>query len=205
MKPSFEIEEMYESQEIFGIDEAGLGPLAGPLVVAACCIEHRELSDELLININDSKKLSRKKREYLFEILANTPNIKCGISVIDNETIDEAGLSNAWRMGVVSSLIKFNPKICIIDGKRRVEIPGCKVIPVVDGDQKSYTIAAASIIAKVTRDRIMMEIHEEFPEYGFDHHVGYGTRMHLDNLRRFGPCEYHRQSYVPIKNLSKHI
>lgn len=201
-KPDFEFEKIYEGKEIYGIDEAGLGPLAGPIVVASCCIQDFRLSDELLNSINDSKKISKKKRESLFEIITNTLNIKYGISIVENTVIDEIGLSAAWKKGVIESVLEFNPEICLIDGSRRVEIPNCKTISIVKGDQKSYSIAAASIIAKVTRDRIMRKIHEEFPEYGFDEHVGYGTKQHMEMLMQYGPCKYHRKSYAPIRLLT---
>ncbi len=202
-KPNFKFEKLYyRGKEIYGIDEAGLGPLAGPIVVAACCIQGFQLSDELLNGINDSKKISKKKRENLFEIITNTPNIKYDISIIDNTVIDEIGLSAAWKKGVIKSVAKFNPEICFIDGSRGVEIPNCKTILIVKGDQKSYSIATASIIAKVTRDRIMKKIHEEFPEYGFDKHVGYGTKQHMEILMKYGPCKYHRKTYAPIRLLT---
>lgn len=201
-KPNFEFEKLYKGKRIYGIDEAGLGPWAGPLVVASCCIQGLALSDELLSNINDSKKVSKKKRENLFEVIINTPNIKYGVSIVENIIIDEIGLSAAWKRGILESVIDFNPEICLIDGSRRLEIPNCKTVSIIKGDQKSYSIATASIIAKVTRDRIMRKIHEEFPEYGFDKHVGYGTKLHMENLMQYGPCKYHRKSYAPIRLLT---
>ena len=197
--PSFEFENLYPSEIVYGIDEAGLGPLAGPLVAASCHIQNQALSDELLNNINDSKKLSPKKREHLFEIITNFPTIKYGIAIIENTEIDELGLSNAWRKAIEKSIEGQSADICLIDGNRKIFIPNCKTMSIVKGDQKSFSIAAASIIAKVTRDRIMMKLHEEFPQYGFNSHVGYGTKQHIDALLKFGPCRYHRFCYAPVK------
>ena len=202
MNPSFEFEELYKNEVVFGIDEAGLGPLAGPIVVASCCIENLELPEDLRKNINDSKKISKKKRESLFEIIMQTPSIKYGIAIIDNEVIEEIGLSAAWKKGIAESIKNYNPTVCLLDGSRKAEIPNCRVIPIVKGDQKSFSIATASIIAKVTRDRIMQQIHEEFPEYEFDKHVGYGTKLHMEKLMQFGPCKYHRKNYAPIRMLT---
>ncbi|MDR1391039.1 MAG: ribonuclease HII [Holosporales bacterium] len=197
--PDFKIENLYKGERIYGIDEAGLGPLAGPIVFASCIIKDQNLSDELLENINDSKKLTKKKREWLFEVITNTLHIEYGISVIDNEVIDKLGLSAAWKHGVIESLKLQNPTLCLIDGIKNVIIPKCQSVPVVKGDQKSFSIATASIIAKVTRDRIMKKVHDEFPQYGFDKHVGYGTKLHIDKLMELGPCRYHRKSYSPVK------
>ncbi|MDR0942579.1 MAG: ribonuclease HII [Holosporales bacterium] len=197
--PNFDIENSYENEIIYGVDEAGLGPLAGPITVASCFIEKRDLPIELLEGIDDSKKLSKKKREYLFEMITNSPNIKYEVAVISNDAINEAGLSRAWRDGIRKSVEGQKVSLCLIDGIKKVAIPGCKTISIVKGDQKSYSIAAASIIAKTTRDAIMQKIHEEFPYYGFDKHVGYGTKAHLEALRKFGPCKYHRINYSPVR------
>ncbi len=197
--PSFEFEKLYTNKTIYGIDEAGLGPLAGPIVVASCYIQNQSLSDELLENINDSKKLTKKKREYLFEIITNTSNIEYSIAIIENNSIDEIGLANAWKHGIINSVKDKFPNVCLIDGIKKFAIPNCISISIVKGDQKSFSIASASIIAKVTRDRLMQKVHDEFPEYGFDKHVGYGTKQHIETLMRLGPCKYHRLSYAPVK------
>ncbi|MBQ7524614.1 MAG: ribonuclease HII [Alphaproteobacteria bacterium] len=200
--PSFELENGYPGEVVCGVDEAGLGPLAGALVVAACHIMDQHLPVELMENIDDSKRLTGKKREHTFGLIETCTSIKYGISIIENTEIDAMGLSKAWQKGIVDAVSKLSifcrPTLCLLDGKRKVEIPNCKCVPVIKGDQKSFSIATASIIAKVTRDRIMRKIHEEFPQYGFDKHVGYGTRQHLEALSRFGACKYHRQSYAPV-------
>lgn len=197
--PSFEFESLYQNEIVYGIDEAGLGPLAGPIVIASCYIKDQVLSSELIENINDSKKLSRKKREYLFEIITNFESVDYGISIVDNNEIDEVGLANAWKRGIKDSVMKKPSGVCLIDGIRKVIIPNFQTVSICKGDQKSFSIAAASIIAKVTRDSIMMEIHNEFPQYGFDKHVGYGTKAHIEALNKYGPCKYHRYSYAPVK------
>ena len=197
--PSFEFENLYPGEVVYGIDEAGLGPLAGPIVAASCHIQNQVLSDELLGNINDSKKLSPKKREYLFEVITNFPTIKYGIAFVENTEIDEIGLSSAWQKAIIGAISGQGADVCLIDGNRKFFIQNCKIMSIVKGDQKSFSIAAASIIAKVTRDRIMMKIHEEFPQYGFNKHVGYGTKQHLEALSKFGPCKYHRFCYAPVK------
>ncbi|MDR2667300.1 MAG: ribonuclease HII [Holosporales bacterium] len=201
--PTFEIENLYPNDIVCGIDEAGLGAIAGPIVVASCLIKNQNLFDALLIHIDDSKKLTRKMREYLFEIMINNTDIDYGISIVGNDVIDRDGLSAAWKQGVIESVKEQSATLCLIDGIRDVVIPNCNTVSVVKGDQRSYSIAAASIIAKVTRDRIMNQIHAKHPEYGFDKHVGYGTRLHLNNLTKFGPCDFHRNSYAPVKNVGK--
>lgn len=205
--PTFDIENRYVDKIICGIDEAGLGPLAGPIVVASCVILDQALGNDLLDNINDSKKLSHKKREYLFEIITNSSKIKYATSIINANIIDEIGLSNSWGNGVKESIANLNQEIdvCLIDGNRTPANLNCLVETVIKGDQKSYSIATASIIAKITRDRIMQKIHHEFPEYGFDKHVGYGTKLHMETLGALGPCPQHRKSYAPVANyFSKH-
>ena len=195
--PNFDFENKYKNKVVCGIDEAGLGPLAGPIVVASCIILNQDMDKELLENINDSKKITEKKREHLFEIINNDKNIKYKISIIEASDIDMLGLSNAWKKGVIESITP-DIDICLIDGIKKVDIENCYIETIVKGDQKSYSIAAASIIAKVTRDRIMRTIHEEFPEYGFNKHFGYGTKFHMDMLKKLGPCKFHRLCFSPV-------
>lgn len=197
--PTFELENGYPGV-IAGVDEAGLGPLAGPIVVCACIINSRNLDEFLLLSINDSKQLSHSKREKIFNIITNNNNFIYNISIVSAEFIDQNGLSYSWKHGVINSItgLKIQPDVCLIDGNRLVEIAGIQTNSVIKGDQKSYSIASASIIAKVTRDRIMQKIHEEFPVYGFNKHVGYGTPKHLEALKKFGATKYHRKSYKPV-------
>jgi ribonuclease HII len=202
--PDFSIESTFgRGAVIVGVDEAGLGPWAGPLVVCACLVKDLKMPDILNTQINDSKKINKAKREELFDIIQAQDSIKTAVSIIESTIIDEIGLSLAWQRAIITSVKKLNIQsgICLIDGKRSVVIDGFSVYPVVKGDQKSLSIATASIIAKVTRDRIMQEIHKECPEYGFVSHVGYGTQKHVEALRKFGVSKYHRKSFAPIEKL----
>ncbi|MDR0630640.1 MAG: ribonuclease HII [Holosporales bacterium] len=200
--PDFNIENLYLKDKVGGVDEAGRGPWAGPLVISCCIFTIHELSPLLRDGINDSKKVSPNKREILFEAITNSSIAKHQTAVVSNDDIDNLGLAKAWKKGVMDSISNLNISVCLIDGTSFVNLPkDTKCIPVIKGDQKSYSIAAASIIAKVTRDRIMRNIHNEFPEYGFDKHVGYGTMQHKEALKKFGPCKHHRKSYAPIRAL----
>ncbi len=177
---------------IGGIDEAGRGPLAGP-VVAACVI--LDPQKEILF-INDSKKLSEAKREALFPEIQE----KCiayGIGIVEPERIDEINILQAtyeaMRMAVAQ--LKIQPAILLNDA---VTIPGIAIrqFPIIKGDAKSISIGAASILAKVTRDRLMREYDQQYPEYGFAVHKGYGTAAHRDALLQYGPCPIHRRSFI---------
>jgi ribonuclease HII len=194
--PSFEIEDTYPGRIVAGVDEAGLGPMAGPIVVCSCVIQDRTLIDP---SIDDSKKLSRATREKLFPKIVD--NFIYGIAVIAPHIIDEYGLSHAWERGIREAVqnIPIKPDVIIIDGNKKVIIEGITTESIIKGDSKSYSIAAASIIAKVTRDRIMCDLHKEYPEYGFNKHVGYCTKAHIEALRKFGVTDQHRKSYAPVK------
>jgi ribonuclease HII len=179
-----------------GLDEAGRGPLAGP-VVAAACILPRGL---LIANVDDSKKLTAKVREQLFERLTTDPAIIYAIGIIEADEIDRLNIYQAtihamWQ--AIDQLATY-PDCLLVDG---LGLPH-PVLPcqkIVKGDQLSQSIAAASIIAKETRDRLMRAYHVQWPLYGFDQHKGYGTAKHLEALELYGPCPIHRQSFNPIK------
>lgn len=190
-----------------GIDEAGRGPLAGP-VVAACVLMPRDfvasagagLNPSLQL-VNDSKKLSAKKREEAFEIIKN--NFSVGVGICDHIAIDRINILQASFLAMKKAVgaLKRKPDFIILDGKFPIPNISVKQKAVIRGDSLVFSIAAASIIAKVTRDRIMMEMHEKYPEYGFDRHKGYGTKLHLERLKEFGPCPIHRKSFGPMKKL----
>ena len=178
---------------IAGIDEAGRGPLAGPVCVASVVMP---LDDESIIEgVNDSKKLTEKKRDKLFdEILSKA--IDYHIEFVDRETIDTINILNATKLGMLNCIenLKTKPDIVLIDA---VEIPTeTKTISIIKGDSLSYSIACASILAKVSRDRLMLEIDKEYPDYGFAKHKGYGTKVHIEALKKYGKCPYHRDTFI---------
>ena len=177
---------------VAGVDEAGRGPLAGP-VFAACVI----LPDDCIIDgINDSKKLSEKKREQLFEEI--TKKAVCySIASIDEKTIDNVNILNATHMAMNKAVdeMSVKPDYVLIDGNSIKNMTTLHET-IVKGDAKSISIAAASILAKVSRDRFICQIADKYPEYEFKKHKGYGTKVHTDALKKYGPCEIHRKSFL---------
>lgn len=180
-------------QYICGIDEAGRGPLAGPVVVGAVILP----GDSFIEGVNDSKKISEKKRERIYEqIIAEA--ISYGVGIVDQKTIDEINILNATKLGVKLALeqMKIKPDLILVDALNNMDTLGIPFKSVIKGDAKHYSIAAASIIAKVTRDRIMQEWDELYPVYGFAKHKGYGTAAHIQAIKENGPCILHRQSFI---------
>lgn len=177
---------------VAGIDEAGRGPLAGPVVAAAVILP----KDLIIEGVNDSKKLSPKKREMLFDVIKEKA-LAYGIGIVDEKVIDEINILNATRKAMVTAVesLKVKPDFLLTDAMRIEEI-GIPHLDIVKGDSKSISIAAASIIAKVTRDRIMDEYDKKYPEYGFSKHKGYGTAEHIDAIKNFGICPIHRLTYI---------
>lgn len=180
---------------IAGVDEAGRGPLAGPVFAAAVIFEKGVFIPE----INDSKKLSEKKREELFEVIKEKALCYSIVSV-DEKEIDKINILNAalkcFNMAVSNLSIK--PDVALIDGNRCGEMPvPCETI--VKGDSKSMSVAAASILAKVARDRYIVELDAVYPEYNFKKHKGYGTKEHLEAIQKYGPCPIHRLSFKGVK------
>jgi ribonuclease HII len=191
---------------VAGIDEAGRGPLAGPVVAAMIVLDKTFIDNpealEALKETKDSKKITPAKRKRIFkEIKNHCPQIGIGIST--NETIDRINILQASFLAMKKAIndIKEKPDMILVDGKFR--IPACSFDQktVIDGDAKVFSIAAASIVAKVTRDEMMEQYHQHYPEYGFDRHKGYGTKQHMESLKQHGPCEIHRRSFGPIKNI----
>lgn len=194
-------EEIYNKENvkyICGIDEAGRGPLAGPVVVASVIMP----KDSMIEGVNDSKKVSEKKREKLYEEITNTA-IAWEVGIIDQREIDEINILNATKKGLTNSLkeLEIKPDLILVDALTNIDTLRIPYRSIIKGDAKSYSIAAASIIAKVTRDRIMRQWDELYPEYGFEKHKGYGTKMHIDAIKEYGPCPLHRKSF--IKNFIK--
>jgi ribonuclease HII len=178
---------------IAGIDEAGRGPLAGPVCVAMVIMPLGE--KDIIDGINDSKKLTEKKREKLYdEILSRA--IAYHIELVGEETIDSINILNATKLGMLTCInsIEKKPDIVLIDA---VPITSdIETLSIIKGDALSYSIACASILAKVTRDRLMMEIDKEYPQYGFAKHKGYGTKAHIEALKMHGKCPHHRNSFI---------
>lgn len=180
---------------IVGIDEAGRGPLAGPVVASAVIVQ--EYFDELK-EINDSKKLSEKKREKLFDLI----NEKCivGVGIASEKEIDEINILNATFLAMRRAIEKIQGKaefdIVLVDGNHKIRGYEGEQEAVIKGDGKSLSIAAASIIAKVTRDRMLVEAAKKYPDYKFEKHKGYGTKLHREILFSKGPCEYHRKTFL---------
>ena len=186
---------LYEKniQYICGIDEAGRGPLAGPVVVGAVILPQNSFIE----GVNDSKKVSEKKREIIYEQIIKEA-ISYSVGIVDQKTIDEINILNATKLGVKLALEGLNtkPEIIMVDALNNMDTLGIPYISVIKGDAKNYCIAAASIIAKVTRDRIMREWDEVYPDYGFAKHKGYGTADHIRIIKEKGPCILHRNSFI---------
>ena len=180
---------------ICGVDEAGRGPLAGP--VYACAIIMK--NDIIIPEVNDSKKLTEKKREMLYDIIIE--NALCySVASVSEKEIDEINILNATMKAMQLAIEGLNvkPDIALIDGNQNRNIT-FNNRTVIKGDAKSYNIAAASIIAKVSRDRFIIKMDELYPQYGFKKHKGYGTKEHMEAIRKYGPCEIHRQTF--LKNI----
>ena len=192
---TFELEEKYLGEGyavVCGTDEAGRGPLAGPVYAAACILP----AGLFIEGLNDSKKISEKKREKLFEIIKQEA-ISYGISSASPEEIDALNILNASQLAMRRAVAMLEPKpdLVLVDGNvaRDFEM---KAVPVIKGDAISPSIAAASILAKVSRDRDCLALHEQYPQYNFAKHKGYPTKEHMNAVREFGPCPAHRRSFL---------
>lgn len=185
---------------IAGIDEAGRGPLAGPVVASAVVLP----KNCMIGNLNDSKKLSSKKREILFKIIKEKA-LFYAISAVDSNTIDKINILQATLLAMKNSILQLEkkPDICLIDGNCKVKGLDITQETIVGGDAKSAAIAAASILAKVTRDTLMDKYAKEYPLYGFEKHKGYGTKKHIEAIKGYGICPIHRKSFAPICNISQ--
>lgn len=194
---AFETEHGTPARLICGIDEAGRGPLAGPVVAAAVILDPVCIPEGL----NDSKKLDAPRREKLFAALQTCAEIGVGIATV--EEIDRINILQATFLAMERAVAALPraPQLALIDGNRKPKSLSCASLTIVGGDARSLSIAAASIAAKVTRDRMMIDAAIAHPGYGFERHMGYGTAAHLDALSRLGPCEIHRRSFAPIRNM----
>ena len=180
-------------QYICGIDEAGRGHLAGPVVVASVIMP----ADSMIEGVNDSKKISEKKREKIYDQILEEA-ISYGVAIIGQDEIDEINILNATKKGLTISLQELSqkPDLILVDALSGINTLGIPYESIIKGDAKCYSIAAASIIAKVTRDRIMREWDSIYPEYGFEKHKGYGTAAHIAAIRENGLCPIHRKSFT---------
>ena len=197
--------ELYQKgvKSICGIDEAGRGPLAGPVVVASVIMPEGSMIE----GVNDSKKVSEKKREKLYEQIIEEA-VAYGVGIIDQNEIDRINILNATKEGLTLCIKELEkdlkeknrgiekPEIILVDALTKIDTDHSPYQSIIKGDAKSYSIAAASIIAKVTRDRIMRQWDEVYPEYGFAKHKGYGTAMHISAIKQYGICPLHRKTFV---------
>lgn len=194
LKNMLEIEDKLYSEGynfVCGVDEAGRGPLCGPVVAAAVILP----KDEYIEGVNDSKKLTEKKREKLYDdIMKKAVAVSIGISDVD--VIEKVNILNATKLAMKQAIEKLSikPDYVLIDGNQMIDI-NIKAETVVSGDAKSESIAAASIIAKVTRDRMLIEFDKKYPEYGFAKHKGYGTKSHIEAIQKYGLTDIHRSSF----------
>jgi ribonuclease HII len=187
---------------VAGVDEAGCGPLAGPVVAAAVSFPSAWLETGLygkLRGLNDSKQLTEEQREHYYAILTAHPDIRYAIASVDVELIDQINILQAAHraMNIALEQLQPAPQHVLVDGRpvKSLKFPHT---PLVKGDCKSYSIAAASVLAKVTRDRLMIQLDGQYPGYGFAHHKGYSTPEHLAALAQLGPCAIHRRSFSPF-------
>ncbi len=197
-----EEQSLYEQgyEMVCGMDEVGRGPLAGPVVTAAVVLP-RGLSGKWVSLVRDSKQLSPSQREYVYEYLLDE-SICVGVGSSEAEEIDRVGIAKATRLAMVKALgmMPIQPQYLLLDAfpLPEVSLPQKAII---HGDVLCRSIAAASIVAKVTRDRMMVEMDAAYPMYGFGRHKGYGTKEHLDNLKLYGPCAIHRRSFAPVREM----
>ena len=193
-------EKKYYNQDytlIAGVDEVGRGPLVGPVVAAAVILP----INYKLEGLTDSKKLSEKKRDYFYDIIIKDA-ISVGVGVIDNKKIDEVNIYEATKLAMIEAINNLNPKpeIVLTDAMSLSLDTTCE--PIIKGDIKSITIAAASVVAKVTRDKMMYALDKKYPYYNFKNNKGYPTKDHINAIEKYGIIEKHRKSYAPIKNMN---
>jgi ribonuclease HII len=192
---------------IVGIDEAGRGPLAGPVVSGAVLILEKDFAETKKIeSVKDSKKLNEKKRGEVYLNLINNPKLKWGIGIVSEKIIDKINILEATKLSMIKAIKDLEKRnnlkvdFLILDGKMKIDFDANQE-SIVRGDDKVFSISAASIIAKVTRDKLMIKYDKKYPKYNFKKHKGYGTKEHLDNIRKNGACEIHRKSFAPINQI----
>ena len=224
LKSNFDLEKKLISEGydfVIGIDEAGRGPLAGPVVACACAYKFVSPSSGLTATfsrgekgilkqfnlIRDSKMLSEKQREKIFDFIQE--NFYVGVGICDHKTIDRINILEASFLAMKKAIGDLNKKIkkhnfiILVDGNKKIPNLSMEQRAIIGGDKIVKSISAASIIAKVTRDRIMREMHMKYPQYNFAQHKGYGTKIHMAALKKYGPCEIHRKSFRPVRESVK--
>jgi ribonuclease HII len=204
--PSFSLERLSPSP-VVGIDEAGCGPWAGPVVASAFIfLDPDAVDDDILSLIRDSKQLNAERREKAYLHLTALTTVRFGVGQASVEEIDSINIGQATRLAMQRAVkqLGISPAIALVDGIRMPHL-SCPTTPVIKGDQTSYSIAAASILAKVTRDRIMGELDKEYPQYGWAKNAGYGTPIHQAALRLYGVTPHHRRSYAPIAKMCESL
>lgn len=190
-------------QAVAGVDEAGRGPLAGPVVAAAVVFQKEFLIREEKLSLHqltDSKKITARRRGHFFELLTGSAQIRCAVAVVEADQVDALNILRATHRAMANALAQLAPlpDFALVDGRRVPGLP-CPSKSIVRGDGASLSIAAASVLAKVTRDRLMVELDRQYPQYGFAQHKGYGTRAHLGALKTYGPSPCHRKTFAPVR------
>jgi len=203
--PTTDLEQHLWSQgfvHVAGVDEAGKGPLAGP-VTAGAVIIHK--TKQVVDGVRDSKLMSTKQREKVFDAICKQSSAY-GVGIVSSEEIDTLGIDFAVKKAMLLALQEIEQKLnsklnyVIVDGAKTKELDTYRAQRILKGGLYHYTISAGSILAKVTRDRMMLQLTKQYPQYGFSKHVGYGTKEHMDAIKKFGPCPIHRKSFEPIKS-----
>jgi ribonuclease HII len=200
LQPDYLLETDYlreGAHSIAGVDEVGRGPIAGPVTAAAVVLD----AENLPTGLNDSKKLSARKRELLFDQIMRTSVVSVAHASVDE--IDDLNILYASHLAMVRACngLPIRPSVALIDGNLVPQDLGLKAVPVVKGDARSLSIAAASIVAKVTRDRLMVDLAQQYPGYGWSQNAGYPTKAHLEALRDIGVTPHHRRSFRPVHNI----
>ncbi|MEK7664084.1 MAG: ribonuclease HII [Patescibacteria group bacterium] len=198
---------------VVGLDESGRGPLAGPVTAAAVCVNLRFRIYDLRFKVKDSKKLNEGQREFFYKELTSHKNIEWGVGAASERVIDKINILEATKLAMQKAVDNLCQKtrarelfdrgcFLLLDGNFKIKskIPQRSIVA---ADERVFSCVAAGIIAKVTRDRIMIKMHKKYPGYGFDKHKGYGTKIHIENLQNFGPCKIHRKSFFPVYALAK--
>ena len=188
-----------------GIDEAGRGPLAGPVVAAALIFDPEYIKKEhkkTFKRLTDSKVMTEKSRDEFFELLNNSSWISIGVGIVEADEIDQINILKATHKAMAMAAQQINPQYALVDGLPVKGLP-CESRSIVKGDALSISISAASVIAKVTRDRIMVQLDEKYPEYGFAQHKGYGTKQHIASLQKYGATPAHRKTFRPVASLNQ--